>query len=55
LASRTSKVSRACFQCTPIDVDEEMEKVDEIGGMNTQSKTSKQPKISPMFLSALGS
>jgi hypothetical protein len=45
----------AHFQCAPIDVIEEMEDVEEIDGNNTQLKTLRQPKISPMFLSMLRS
>ncbi len=49
----TNKVPRAHFQHAPIDIDEEMEDVKEIGGTSAQLKTSKEPEISPMLLPTL--
>jgi hypothetical protein len=39
--ARTNKILGVCFQHAPIDVDEEMEDIEEIGGMNTQLETSR--------------
>ncbi len=49
----TNKVPRAHFQHAPIDLDEEMEEVKEIGGTSAQLKTSKEPEISMMLLPTL--
>jgi hypothetical protein len=41
------------FWRTHVDVDEEMENVKEIEGMNSQSETLMQSEISSMFLPTL--
>jgi hypothetical protein len=53
--TRTIKVIKAHFRHTPIDINEEMEDVKEIGGTSAQPETSKQLEISPMLLPTLRS
>jgi hypothetical protein len=48
-------VPRMPFQHATIELDEEMEDVEKIGGTSTQPKTSRQPKISPTLLPTLRS
>jgi hypothetical protein len=43
------------FQHAPIELDEEMEDVEEINGMDTEPETSRQLEISPTLLLALRS
>jgi hypothetical protein len=52
---KTSRVSKTCFQHTPIGVDEEMEDIKEIDGTNTQLESSRQLEISLTLLPALWS
>ncbi len=54
-AKRTKRVLNAHFWHTSIDIDEELEVVEEIGGMSTQLQTLKQSKISSTLLSELQS
>ncbi len=54
-AIRTSKVLKAHFWHAPIDINEEMEDVKEIGGTSAQLKISKQLEISLMLLLTLRS
>jgi len=54
-ATRTIKVIKAHFWHAPIDINEEMEDVKEIGGTSAQPETSKQLEISPMLLLTLRS
>jgi hypothetical protein len=43
----------AHFQHAPIDLDEEMEDVEKIGGTNTQLENSQQPNILSILLPTL--
>jgi hypothetical protein len=37
---RGTKLLKMCFQCTPINLNGEMEDMEEFGGMNVQPETS---------------
>ncbi len=51
----SNRVSEVHSQCAPIDFNEEMEDVEEIGGMNIQLETSRQLEILPTLLPTLRS
>jgi hypothetical protein len=50
-----TKILRARFRFTLIDLDKEINDIEEVDGMNTQLETSRQPKIPPTLMSTLQS
>jgi hypothetical protein len=50
-----SKILRTRFLQAPIELNEEMEDIEEVGGMTNQPKTSRQQEISLTLLPVLRS